>query len=143
MKTFPTIRKTLCHELAHNVWGEHDRNFWELTKEIEREVERNDWTRGGHALSSDEFYNPNDGGFDEQADHGGWTGGEFVLGGGGSVGGGQTVMSSASGAEVGAGSLSRREILAGAAEERMKKTRRVESAEHGDGGEGSDADKRS
>ncbi|KAF2424206.1 WLM-domain-containing protein [Tothia fuscella] len=36
-RDYKTIRKTLCHELAHNVWGDHDRNFWDLTKEIEKE----------------------------------------------------------------------------------------------------------
>ncbi|KAF2097113.1 WLM-domain-containing protein [Rhizodiscina lignyota] len=122
-RDYKTIRKTLCHELAHNVWGEHDRNFWDLTKQIEKEVERNDWTRGGHRLSSEEFYNPNDGGYEEGvADHGGWTGGEFVLGGGGSNSGGAETSTAAAGASP----LSRREILARAAEERMKKAKDVE-----------------
>lgn len=105
-RDYKVIRKTLCHELSHNVWGEHDRNFWNLTKEIEQEVERNDTLHGGHRLSNEEFYNPNDS-YDEadQADHGGWTGGDFVLGG-----------SSHSG-------LSRREVTARAAESRMRKER--------------------
>lgn len=133
-RDYRTVRKTLCHELAHNVWGEHDRDFWRLTAEIEGEVERNDWTSGGRALSTDEFYNPDDGGFDGDADHGGWTGGEFVLGGGGSSAG-----------EVGAAGLSRREILARAAEERMRKTRSVEQVRRGGAGDGggTDADKSS
>lgn len=82
-RDYKIIRKTLCHELSHNVWGEHDRNFWDLTKEIEQEVERNDTLHGGHRVSKEaEFYNPNDS-YDEaeHADHGGWTGGDFVLGG--------------------------------------------------------------
>ncbi|KAK0634511.1 WLM domain-containing protein [Bombardia bombarda] len=29
-RDYKTIRKTLCHELAHNVHGPHDRNFWDL-----------------------------------------------------------------------------------------------------------------
>lgn len=113
-RDYRTIRKTLCHELSHNVWGDHDRNFWDLTKEIEREVERNDWSRGGSTVGGHgaEFYNPDDSGIDDEdlMDEGGWTGGEFVLGGLGS-----------SGAE-GQG-LSRREILAKAAEERARKAR--------------------
>ncbi|KAJ9601984.1 hypothetical protein H2200_013543 [Cladophialophora chaetospira] len=106
-RDYKVIRKTLCHELSHNVWGEHDRNFWNLTKEIEQEVERNDTLHGGHRLSNEEFYNPNDS-YNEadHADHGGWSGGDFVLGGSTSEGG-----------------LSRREIMARAAESRMRKER--------------------
>ncbi|KAJ9641828.1 hypothetical protein H2199_005041 [Coniosporium tulheliwenetii] len=79
-RDYKTIRRTLCHELAHN-----------LCKEIEREVERDDWTRGGRSVGGEEFYEPSEG---EVHDHGGWTGGEFVLGSGG---GGETVVSSAGG----------------------------------------------
>ncbi|EXJ61100.1 hypothetical protein A1O7_05253 [Cladophialophora yegresii CBS 114405] len=113
-RDYKVIRKTLCHELSHNVWGEHDRNFWNLTKEIEQEVARNDTLHGGHRLSSEEFYNPNDS-FEEaeHADHGGWSAGNFVLGGSTSDAG-----------------LSRREIMAKAAESRMRKER--EAAEQGD-----------
>lgn len=112
-RDYKTIRKTLCHELSHNVWGDHDRNFWDLTKAIEKEVEAGDWTRGGKSVGEEEFYNPNDGGVsDEHFDHGGWTGGEYVLGGGG---GGQS-------------GLSRREIAAQAAEERMRKAKEAEGS---------------
>lgn len=113
-RDYRTIRKTLCHELAHCVHSEHDRDFWELTKQIEQEVEKGDWTRGGHKLSEQEFYNPSDWeeegqrGDEEWVDHGGWTGGEYVLGGGQTVG--QAV-----------GGLSRREIMARAAEDRLKR----------------------
>jgi hypothetical protein len=115
-RDYKTIRKTLCHELSHNVWGDHDRNFWNLTKEIEKEVERNDWSRGGHALGQDEFYNPDDAGISDEdfLDEGGWTGGEFVLGG---LGGKN---------EEG---LSRREIMAKAAEERARKVKNVQQEE--------------
>ncbi|KAJ5682314.1 hypothetical protein N7462_005479 [Penicillium macrosclerotiorum] len=113
-RDYRTIRKTLCHELAHCVFGDHDRDFWDLTAQIEREVERADWTAGGHRLSTQEFYNPGDWervqSGEEVIDEEGWTGGEFVLGGlgeGGNAG----------------SSLSRREILARAAEERMRKER--------------------
>jgi len=107
-RDYRTIRRTLCHELAHNVWGEHDRNFWDLTAEIEREVERADWTRGGRSVGEQEFYNPDDGGVPEgHFDGGGWTGGEFVLGGSGV----------AAGTGIG---VSSRELMAQAAEKRIK-----------------------
>ncbi|EED21619.1 zinc metalloproteinase, putative [Talaromyces stipitatus ATCC 10500] len=110
-RDYRTIRKTLCHELAHCVHSEHDRQFWDLTKQIEQEVERGDWTRGGHKLSDQEFYNPQDWesegqrSGEEWVDHGGWTGGEYVLGGG----------------DTGSSALSRREIMARAAEDRLKR----------------------
>jgi hypothetical protein len=117
-RDYKTIRKTLCHELSHNVWGEHDRNFWNLTKEIEKEVERNDWSRGGHSLGQDEFSNPNDSGVSDEdlVDEGGWTGGEFVLGGLGGK------------AEEG---LNRRDIIAKAAEERARKAKEAKDGSSG------------
>lgn len=59
-RDYKVIRKTLCHELAHNVWGDHDRNFWDLCKEIEREVDKNDTSRGGRSVADEEFYDPGD-----------------------------------------------------------------------------------
>lgn len=108
-RDYKIIRKTLCHELAHNVFGEHDRNFWDLTNQIEKEVERGDWKSGGRALTEEVFYDPN------EVDGGGWTGGEFVLGGVGRSGEG----------------LNRREAMAKAAEERIRRQR-----EAGGGGAG-------
>ena len=124
-RDYKVIRNTLCHELAHNVFGEHDRDFWDLTKEIEKEVERGDWRSGGRALTDEEFYNPDDRGVGgDHVDGGGWTGGEFVLGG-------------SAGKSNGAGGvpvqgLSRREAMAKAAEDRIKKQRDAEK--DGDGG---------
>jgi len=117
-RDYKVIRKTLCHELSHNVWSEHDRNFWNLTKEIEQEVERNDTLHGGHRLSNEEFYEPNDTYDDaEHADEGGWRGGDFVLG-----------RSKDSPSEAG---LSRREIIARAAMSRQQKEREArEAGEH-------------
>ncbi|KAJ5135547.1 uncharacterized protein N7515_004825 [Penicillium bovifimosum] len=116
-RDYRTIRKTLCHELAHCVFGPHDRDFWDLTAQIEKEVERADWKSGGNQLSSQEFYNPGD--WDSQrgeefVDECGWTGGEFVLG-------GLQGESGSGGAGSSDGTLSRREIMARAAEERMKR----------------------
>ena len=116
-RDYKTIRKTLCHELAHNVHGEHDRKFWDLMQEIEREVGRGDWTRGGRSVGEEEFYNPDDGGVGEHVDGGAWKGGEFVLGGMGSAGGG----------------MNRRELMAAAAEERMKRQRQVEDSRSDEG----------
>ncbi len=114
--------------MAHNVFGEHDRNFWDLCREIEKEVERGDWRSGGRALTDQEFYNPDDGGMDDEvADSGGWTGGEYVLGSSGN----EVVVSSVGGVVEG-GNLSRSEILAKAAEERLRKQR-----ESGSGGRSS------
>jgi len=111
-RDYKVIRKTLCHELSHNVWGEHDRNFWDLTNQIEKEVERADWKHGGHQLTQGEFYNPEDHGEDaEHLDGGGWTGGEFVLG---------------SEGPSGNSGLSRRDILARAAMSRIEKQKKVE-----------------
>jgi hypothetical protein len=61
-RDYKTIRRTLCHELAHNEWGDHDANFWKLCREIEGVVERGDWRRGGRTVGNMEFYVPEDGG---------------------------------------------------------------------------------
>ncbi|PYI21501.1 WLM-domain-containing protein [Aspergillus violaceofuscus CBS 115571] len=132
-RDYRTIRKTLCHELAHCVHSEHDRLFWALTARIEREVERGDYTRSGRVLGAnaggaggDEFYNPGEWEAVQReglvVDEKGWTGGSFVLGAdGGSVG-----ESSGQGTGGGGGGGSMREILAKAAEERMKRERERE-----------------
>ncbi|KAK3485676.1 WLM domain-containing protein [Neurospora crassa] len=121
-RDYKTIRKTLCHELAHNVHGDHDRQFWDLCKQIEREVERADYTKNGRVVGGAEYeYGPGpvnespDEVEEEEGmvmDHGGWTGGTYVLG------ASDAVPSSTSAESAG---LTRREILAKAAEERMKK----------------------
>jgi hypothetical protein len=125
-RDYKTIRKTLCHELAHNVHGPHDRNFWDLCKQIEKEVEGADWRSGGKTVGNDEVYDGH--GEEDVDDHGGWIGGEFVLG-----------ASSSGGAEstgnADTGGMNRREILARAAEERMKRLR--EQQQEGGGGQSS------
>jgi len=108
-RDYKTIRKTLCHELAHNVHGPHDRNFWDLCHQIEREVDAADWKSGGHTIGETSRYTVS--GRDEEEedypeDFGGWTGGEFVLGG--------VKNNSTAG-------MSRREVLAQAALERQRK----------------------
>lgn len=110
-RDYKTIRKTLCHELAHNVHGPHDRNFWDLCHQIEREVDAADWKSGGHTIGETSRYtisgNDEDDEEDYPEDFGGWTGGEFVLGG--------TKTGSAS------SGMTRREVLAQAALERQRK----------------------
>ncbi|RAL11122.1 putative zinc metalloproteinase [Aspergillus homomorphus CBS 101889] len=131
-RDYRTIRKTLCHELAHCVHSEHDRDFWELTKRIEGEVERGDYTRSVRVLGAggsggqDEFYNPGE--WEETMREGlvlderGWTGGRFVLGSGeGSEQAEGQGDGGGSGSATGPGSM--REVLAKAAEERMKRER--------------------
>ncbi|KAF7361380.1 Zinc metalloproteinase [Mycena sanguinolenta] len=37
-RVYSQVRRTLCHELAHNVFGPHDNNFKELNSQLNREV---------------------------------------------------------------------------------------------------------
>jgi WLM domain len=131
-RDYKTIRKTLCHELTHNVWGDHDRNFWDLCKQVEKEVDKADWSHGGHSVGNGDVYmGPSDNGDvydeDDHIDGGGWEGGEFVLGGSGGN------RSAGWRADVVDGAMSRREILAKAAEEREKKRRQQTSSGNGEG----------
>ncbi|KAJ1440888.1 WLM domain-containing protein, partial [Ochromonadaceae sp. CCMP2298] len=38
-----TIKKVLCHEMAHNEHGDHDSSFYVLMRQIERDVVLLDW----------------------------------------------------------------------------------------------------
>ncbi|ERS95499.1 hypothetical protein HMPREF1624_08015 [Sporothrix schenckii ATCC 58251] len=92
-RDYKTVRKTLCHELAHNVHGPHDKHFWALYRELEREVERVADSRGGRAGGrtlaggrDGDFYEPPTASSDDDQEHdhvdaGGLIGGTFVLGG--------------------------------------------------------------
>ncbi|KAF1809916.1 WLM-domain-containing protein [Eremomyces bilateralis CBS 781.70] len=118
-RQYDAVRKTLCHELTHNVWGPHDSNFWKLCRELEKEVAGGDWWKGRGQTAGD---GPGWVGTDEEEEHvdgGGWTGGSYVLGRKGM-------------GEQGSG-LSRREILAKAAEERARKVREAEGQGKRDG----------
>ncbi|KAH6977317.1 WLM domain-containing protein [Ilyonectria sp. MPI-CAGE-AT-0026] len=108
-RDYKTIRKTLCHELAHNVHGPHDRNFWDLCHQIEKEVDAADWKSGGHTVGESSHYTIS-GEEEEEHDHGGWTGGEFLLG----------------GARDPTAGMTRREILAEAALERQRRQAEAE-----------------
>ncbi|KAG6896216.1 hypothetical protein C0992_009684 [Termitomyces sp. T32_za158] len=37
-RLYREVRRVLCHELTHNVWGDHDNNFKELNSKLNREV---------------------------------------------------------------------------------------------------------
>ncbi|KAJ2893390.1 hypothetical protein MKZ38_008728 [Zalerion maritima] len=111
-RDYKTVRKTLCHELAHNVHGPHDQKFWKLCREIERDVEG---VEMGYRRLEEEEGPVGPVGDEDVNDHGGWTGGEFVLGGGDSSG------------------MSRREIIAKAAEERVRKLQRESGGGSGSG----------
>ncbi|RPA84209.1 WLM-domain-containing protein [Ascobolus immersus RN42] len=110
-RDFKTVRKTAIHELAHNEYSEHDANFWALFRQLEKECESGDWSRGGRQVGGKvEFYEPGEGG-GEEADERAYRGGVYVLGGG------------STGKEQGGEELSPRERAARAAEERMKAAR--------------------
>ncbi|KAK9447467.1 WLM domain-containing protein [Limtongia smithiae] len=87
-RDYNTVRKTLCHELAHNVYSPgHPPAFWELTKKLEREVIALDPfnKQGARVLSTEEVYQPATSQLDDEEDYqdsGGWEGGSFVLGSG-------------------------------------------------------------
>ncbi|RPA99951.1 WLM-domain-containing protein, partial [Choiromyces venosus 120613-1] len=114
-RDYKTVRRTLCHELAHNVHDGHGRGFWELYNTLEKEVEANDWKSGGRALTDEVFYNPPE---EEGEKKKGWEGGEFRLGGGA---GEKSAGSTTATAAVQGSQPSMREVLAKAAEERMKR----------------------
>ncbi|KAF8621806.1 hypothetical protein AX15_007482 [Amanita polypyramis BW_CC] len=77
-RTYREVRRVLCHELTHNVWGDHDENFKELNSKLNREVAEFELatTRGAHHLRDEgDVYEPSSG--LEADDH------IHVLGGGG------------------------------------------------------------
>lgn len=128
-RDYKTIRKTLCHELAHNTHSEHDKDFWALTRRYEREVERiSDTGRTVNGGGGGGYFAPERGGEEDEDeevhDHGGWTGGEYVLGGGGGIG-----------SENQDGGLTSREIRARAAEARLRKAREEQEGRRGAEGE--------
>ncbi|KAF9191343.1 hypothetical protein BGZ50_009461 [Haplosporangium sp. Z 11] len=85
---YDAVRKVLLHELAHNVWSEHDDNFHALNRQLNKEVQKLDWTaQNGQRVSKDSFFDPAHGlsdYHDDLEDHGHdmqtWQGGTFVLG---------------------------------------------------------------
>ncbi|KAG0213382.1 hypothetical protein BGX33_002937 [Mortierella sp. NVP41] len=123
---YDAVRKVLLHELAHNVWSEHDDNFHALNRQLNKEVQQLDWTaQGGNRVSKGDYFDPLNGlqGYhDDLEDHGGvdgqsWKGGSYVLGGGGGPG-----------RQRGTQALTTRELVARAAQ-----LRQIESEKDEDG----------
>ncbi|CAN6673993.1 hypothetical protein TRVA0_050S00254 [Trichomonascus vanleenenianus] len=91
--SYKEIIKVLCHELSHNYYGEHDRQFWDFTNKLEREVlDLDPFGRSGKRIGT-EIYNPEsstaatsftlgEGNANElDVDEGGWYGSTEILGG--------------------------------------------------------------
>ncbi|KAF9423603.1 hypothetical protein BGZ94_008251 [Podila epigama] len=120
---YDAVRKVLLHELAHNVWSEHDDNFHALNRQLNKEVQQLDWTaQGGHRVSQGEYYNPENGeisGYvDDLLESGtSWQGGTYTLGGG-----------KGSSRDPASHTLSTRELVARAAQ-----LRQIESEKDEDG----------
>ncbi|KAI0318757.1 WLM domain-containing protein [Amylostereum chailletii] len=50
-RTYKEVRRVLCHELTHNVWGDHDDNFKELNSLLNRQVL--EYENSSYTLGSD------------------------------------------------------------------------------------------
>ncbi|KAI9247065.1 WLM domain-containing protein [Sporodiniella umbellata] len=88
---YDSVRKVLLHELAHNVWGDHDDNFHALNRQLNKDVISLDWTaHGGHALGEGDFYNPEG---EEVADSSSYEAGTYKLGGKGLLLKGESIES--------------------------------------------------
>lgn len=111
-RDYKTVRDCLCHELAHNVHGDHDREFYDLMKEIQEVVKQNDWKHGGKALSDSEFYDPSENSRGVERE---WIGGTHTLG-----TGSQVHTSPSTSPSTHDATQQRREMMAKAAEQRMK-----------------------
>jgi len=60
-RLYKTIRMTLCHELTHNIWGDHDNKFKELNSKLNKEVAEFERSvkEGTHSLMADrDVYEP-------------------------------------------------------------------------------------
>lgn len=57
-RDYKTVRSALCHELAHNRFGDHDRDFHDFWNLLERDAQRLDpfSTESAHRLSNKVFY---------------------------------------------------------------------------------------
>ncbi|KAK7028321.1 zinc metallo proteinase [Favolaschia claudopus] len=59
-RVYSQVRRTLCHELAHNVFGPHDNDFKELNSQLNREVAEFERAaaEGTHRLHAGDLYEP-------------------------------------------------------------------------------------
>ncbi|TGZ76348.1 WLM-domain-containing protein [Ascodesmis nigricans] len=115
-RAYDMVLKTLYHELAHMVHDDHDRQFWDLMSQIQKEGKQMDWRSGGRPLTDQVFYNPPEKPVETLK------GGVFRLGGGG--GGGGSANGGGSNGTMGDTqdeTKRRREMMARAAEERLKR----------------------
>jgi len=55
-RSYNELRRVLCHELTHNVWGDHDDNFKELNSRLNREV--TEFEQSSHVLGDSGGYHP-------------------------------------------------------------------------------------
>ncbi|KAF8586460.1 WLM-domain-containing protein [Ramaria rubella] len=79
-RTYKEVRRVLCHELTHCVWGDHDDNFKTLNSQLNREVAEfeREALQGSHSLNgSGATYEPD---LDPEGQTG-LSGGSYVLGG--------------------------------------------------------------
>jgi hypothetical protein len=56
-RDYKDVRATLLHELVHNVFGDHDKNFFALLGQHKKDVHR--WETG-HTLQEDAVFRPSD-----------------------------------------------------------------------------------
>ncbi|KIJ55533.1 hypothetical protein M422DRAFT_774532 [Sphaerobolus stellatus SS14] len=77
-RSYKEIRRVLCHELTHCVWGDHDDNFKSLNSQLNREVAEFERAalEGSHTLGG------GSGMYEVEADAHGLISGSYVLGGG-------------------------------------------------------------
>ncbi|KAH8833167.1 WLM domain-containing protein [Flagelloscypha sp. PMI_526] len=62
-RNYRDIRKVLCHELTHNVWGDHDQNFKALDSRLNREVaeyEKSVNERARRLGGTSDYYEPSE-----------------------------------------------------------------------------------
>ncbi|ORX92560.1 WLM-domain-containing protein [Basidiobolus meristosporus CBS 931.73] len=58
---YDMLLKVLLHELTHMVWSEHDQNFHQLDRKLNKEVVELNWTKSnGKTLSKKKFFDPDD-----------------------------------------------------------------------------------
>lgn len=89
-RNYYNVRNVLCHELAHNVYSEHDDQFWRLCKLLEKEViELDPFGKQGNTVGGTAAASSASGPYQEWlemdsdedvGDSGGWHGGTYVLG---------------------------------------------------------------
>lgn len=89
-RNYFNVRKVLCHELAHNVYSDHDDQFWRLCRLLEKEVvDLDPFGKEGNSIGGGANGPASSGPYQEWlemdddedvGDSGGWHGGTYVLG---------------------------------------------------------------